>query len=332
LGIVGICALPADLTLGVACLQPANRWRFPVDPHAIASLLVGMRHTLILAASLVLGLMAAPCRAQSLPAEVTDHFFLSTDGVRLHYLEAGSPAAHTLVFVPGWTMPAWIWMPQIRAFSRRYHVVAFDPRGQGDSAAPATGYEPTRRGRDVAELIGRLGGRPVVVIAWSLGVLDTLASIHVAGDGRLAGLVLVDNSVGEDPPPPYRPAPRRRGLPPSHPESMKAFVRTMFRHPQPPAYLDRLTQETLRTPEAASRLLLAYPVPRSYWREAVYAAKVPLLYVIRPRWVAQGENLMRNRPETEMEVFSDAGHALFVDEPARFNGVTETFLRRHVWP
>jgi non-heme chloroperoxidase len=268
-----------------------------------------------------------------LPPDMTDHFFLSTDGVRLHYLEAGPAAAHTLVFVPGWTMPAWIWMPQLRAFSRRYHVVAFDPRGQGDSAAPASGYEPTRRGRDIAELIGRLGGQPVVVVAWSLGVLDTLASVQVAGDRSLAGLVLVDNSVGEEPaPPPFRPAPRRPGRPLSRPQSMKAFVRAMFHRPQPPAYLDRLTQETLRTPPAASRLLLAYPVPRSYWREAVYAARVPLLYVIRPRWVAQGENLMRNRPDTEMEVFTDAGHALFVDEPARFNSVTEAFLRRHVWP
>jgi non-heme chloroperoxidase len=291
-----------------------------------------MRLTLFLTASLLLSLLAGPASAQSLPVGVTDHFFLSSDGVRLHYLEAGPPGAHTLVFVPGWTMPAWIWMPQILTFSRRYHVVAFDPRGQGDSAAPADGYEPVRRGRDVAELIGRLGGQTVVVIGWSLGVLDTLASIHVAGDRLLAGLVLVDNSVGEEPPPlPYRPGPRRRGPPPDHTESMKAFVRAMFRRPQPPAYLDRLTEATLRTPLAASRLLLAYPVPRSFWREAVYATKVPLLYVIRPRWVAQGENLMRNRPDTEMEVFTDAGHALFIDDAARFNSVTEDFLRRHVW-
>ena len=310
-----------------------------------------MRYKSILVASLALCLMtAAPwgltmatppslhratARAQSaaLPADVTDHFFLSSDGVRLHYLEAGPPAAHTLVFVPGWTMPAWIWMPQIQAFSHRYHVVAFDPRGQGDSAAPAQGYEPVRRGRDVAELITRLGSQSVVMIGWSLGVLDTLASIHVAGDSRLAGLVLVDNSVGEEPAAaPYHPAPRRTGPPPSHSQSMKAFVRAMFHRPQPPLYLERLTEATLRTPLAASRLLLAYPMPRSYWREAVYATKVPLLYVIRPRWVAQGENLVRNRPDTEMEVFTDAGHALFVDEPARFNTVTEIFLRRHVWP
>jgi non-heme chloroperoxidase len=339
----------------------------PCERRTVAGFLAAMAHKLLPASGrsrrwpvicrcwfslLLLGLAASPSWARpsvsalphrsvspfrtqgsALPPEVTDHFFLSTDGVRLHYLEAGPPGAHTLVFVPGWTMPAWIWMPQIMAFSRRYHVVAFDPRGQGDSAVPLRGYEPARRGRDVAELIGHLESPPVVVVGWSLGVLDTLASIHVAGDSQLAGLVLVDNSVGEEPPPPpYRPGPPRRGPPPNHEAAMKLFVQAMFHHPQPAAYLDRLTQAALHTPESASRLLLAYPVPRSYWREAVYATKVPLLYVIRPRWVAQGENLVRHRPATEMDVFDDAGHALFVDEPARFNSVTERFLQRFVWP
>ena len=272
-----------------------------------------MRRTLVLAYGLMFGMLAASPRAHpsALPRNVTDHYFLTTDGVRLHYLEAGPADGRTLVFVPGWTMPAWIWMPQIQAFSR---------------------HEPLRRGRDVAELIARLGGGPVVVVGWSLGVLDTLAAIHVAGDGRLAGLVLVDNSVGEEPPPPYNPVSPRVGPPPSHPAAMKAFVQRMFHRPQPPAFLDRLTQASLHTPEAASRLLLAYPVPRSYWKEAIYSTKVPVLYIIRQRWVAQAENLVRNRPHTEMEVFTDAGHALFVDEPVRFNGVIETFLRRHVWP
>lgn len=305
-----------------------------------------MRHTLFLVTSLLFGLLvtvlpAAPSQARfgapaaqslALPREVTDHFFLSSDGVRLHYLEAGPPAAHTLVFVPGWTMPAWIWMPQIQAFSRQYHVVAFDPRGQGDSAVPENGYVPERRGRDIAELIAHLAAPKVVLIGWSLGVLDVLASIHVAGDSRLCGLILVDNSVGEEPAPQYHPAPPRRGPPPNHEAAISSFVRGMFHRRQPAVYLDRLTQAALHTPEAASRKLLAYPVPRSYWREAVYATKVPLLYVIRPLWVAQGENLMRNRPNTEMDVFSDAGHALFVDDPVRFNSVTERFLQRYVWP
>lgn len=54
---------------------------------------------------------------------------MTSDSVELHYLEAGS--GPTLVFVPGWTMPAWIWKPQLEHFSTDHRVVALDPRGQG---------------------------------------------------------------------------------------------------------------------------------------------------------------------------------------------------------
>jgi len=300
-----------------------------IDRTGVAGVLAPMSRLLLLVPSLLIGLL---CGALVPCARASDRFFQSSDGVRLHFIEAGPPTAHTVVFVPGWTMPAWIWAPQIQAFAKHYHVVAFDPRGQGESAAPTNGYEPVRRGKDLAELIAHLDPGAVVVVAWSLGVLDTLAAIHTQGDRKLAGLVLVDNSVGEEPPPPDQPVPRRLGPPPPHAQAMGEFVRAMFHQAPPAAYLQRLTKACLRTPEAASRSLLAYPVPRSYWREAVYATKVPILYVVRPRWLAQAENLVRNRPGTEMAVFPSAGHALFVDEPVRFNETAESFLRGRVWP
>jgi len=39
--------------------------------------------------------------------EAKSGFFTTSDGVKLHYLEAGQGPA--IVFVPGWTMPGWIW-------------------------------------------------------------------------------------------------------------------------------------------------------------------------------------------------------------------------------
>ncbi len=257
-------------------------------------------------------------------------FFTTSDGVRLHYLEAGPRTTHTIVFVPGWTMPAWIWRPQIVAFSRAYHVIAFDPRGQGDSEVAPDGYDQDRRGRDIDELLAHLGRAPALVVGWSLGVLDTLADVHVAGDARFAGLVLVDNSVGEEPAPTAARPSHARPLP--HAVFMRAFIRSMFRTPQPPAYLDQLAEAALRTPEPAARALLSYPVPRTYWREAVYAARVPVLYVVRPGLAGQAGNLQRNRPDTETAVFSDAGHALFVDDAARFSALMQDFIQRHVWP
>ena len=259
-------------------------------------------------------------------------YFVTSDGVRLHVLTAGPASAQTIVLVPGWTMPAWIFQAQIQEFSRRYRVVALDPRGQGDSEVAATGYDQDRRGEDIADLIARLGPRPVLLAGWSLGVLDSLAYVHQHGDARLAGLVLIDNSVGENPPPlPSRFAPAR-GPRLAREVQMRNFVRGMFRSSPGEDYLERLTETALRTPPGPSAQLLNYPVPRSYWRDAVLSMQKPVLYVVRPRFAAQAGNLEADQPLAETAVFESAGHALFVDEPGRFNALVQDFIRRRVWP
>jgi microsomal epoxide hydrolase len=278
--------------------------------------------------SLAASLAIRTARAAALPQ---DRFFVTSDGVRLHYTESGPPGAHTIVFVPGWTMPAWIWERQIAFFSSAYRVIAFDPRGQGDSAVPAEGYDQTRRGQDIAELLARLGPAPALLVGWSLGVLDSLAYVHTHGDAHIAGLVLVDNSVGENPPPPP-PQPHRLRRPEPYPVRMENFVRSMFRQKQPEAFLQRLTDAALRTPPAVSAQLLAYPVPRSYWREAVYATNKPVLYTVRPGLAGQAANLQANHPAAESVIFADAGHALFIDDANRFNAVMQGFIRNLVWP
>jgi microsomal epoxide hydrolase len=268
-------------------------------------------------------------RAQSLHG-ATDHYFVTSDDVRLHYLEAGPPGAPTIVLVPGWTMPAWIFAPQIRAFSKQYHVIAFDPRGQGASQIATTGYNQDRRGQDIAELLQTLGPRPVVLVGWSLGVMDSLACIHIYGDSHIAGLVLIDNSVGENPPPQPSRQPRHRPM--SHDQYMRAFVISMFHTPQPPAYINQLTAATLRLPEYDARQLLEYPVPRSYWRQAIMSTQKPVLYVVRPHLTGQAQNLLVDRPNTQIAIFPVAGHALFVDAAPRFDALMAHFLTTQVWP
>jgi microsomal epoxide hydrolase len=278
--------------------------------------------------------VAAVCLllATSCAALAQSRFFTTSDGVRLHYLEAGR--GRTIVFIPGWDMPGWIFQRQLDYFSRAYHVVAFDPRSQGDSDIAPSGHEPWRRGEDIAELIGQFVGPPPVLVGWSLGVLDVLAYVHEHGDARLAALVLVDNSVGEDPPPrPTRSetSPRTR-RPTSREEYMASFVRSMFLRPMPEDYLERLTETALRTPPDISAALLRYPVPRTFWREAIYSTEKPVLYAVRPRLAGQADNLLARRPNTEIEIFADAGHALFVDDAARFNTLVYGFIKQHVWP
>ena len=251
------------------------------------------------------------------------HDFRSSDGVRLHYTSNGQ--GEVILLVPGWTMPASIWAPQIEHLSQRYRVIAFDPRSQGDSAIARSGHNMARRSQDIAELLAHLKVKRVVLVGWSLAVLEALNYVHVHGDAKIAGLVLVDNSVGEDP------APQRGGnfmarLQADREKAMTEFVREMFRSPQTSEYLEALTAQSLRTPYKASVQLLTIKQSREFWRSAVYATAKPVLYVVTPRLKGQAENLQLKRPLTRTAVFGDSGHALFVDDPARFNSLMDEFL------
>ena len=94
----------------------------------------------------------------------------------------------------------------------------------------------------------------------------------------------------------------------------------------------QLTAAALRTPPDASAQLLNYGVPRSYWRDTVLSVQKPVLYVVRPRFAGQAANLELHQPLAETALFTSAGHALFVDEPVRFNLLVQDFIRRRVWP
>ena len=230
-------------------------------------------------------------------------------------------------------MPAFIWEPQLAGLSPRWRTVALDPRSQGRSQVARNGHEPSRRGRDIAEAIERLGADRVVLVGWSLGVLDGLAFVQEHGDARLAGLVLVDNSVGEGKPPaPSRPSTFLPSLRADREKTMRGFVKGMYATPQDPAYLEAVTRAALVTPYDAQAKLLSYPRPREYWRDALYATRRPVLYAIRPRFAAQGEAVRARHADASVEVFEDAGHALFVDRAERFNALLESFCaRRALW-
>jgi non-heme chloroperoxidase len=272
--------------------------------------------------ALYLGIHPMPAKA-----EIEHRFFRTSDNVQLHYLEAGN--GQTLVFVPGWLMPAEIWEPQIRYFSQRFHVIALDPRSQGKSETAKTGHEPDTRARDIKELIDNLKVDSVVLVGWSLGVLESLAYIKSFGTRRLDALVLVDNSIGEEPPPVSDPTFLSR-LKNDRVTTITRFVRGMYKTAQSEDYYQKIISQSLKTPLAASVSLLNNNYPREVWKRIVYQTEKPILYIVTPRFREQAENLKAHKPEVWIEVFEHAGHALFVDEKQRFNKLMEDFIQKKV--
>ncbi|MBI4082471.1 MAG: alpha/beta fold hydrolase [Candidatus Lambdaproteobacteria bacterium] len=268
--------------------------------------------------------------AHSAPAALHSRSFTTSDGVRLRYLEGGVEGGRgpLLLFATGWLLPAEIWRPQLDHFARTHRVVALDPRSQGGSEVSLSANDTATRARDLHELLGALGAEHVVAVGWSLGVLELLTVAQVYGEGRLAALVLVDNSVGEQPPPEptgflgrYQ-ADRRAGI--------EEMVRECFRLRSDPALERELVEQALRTPMAVSLDMLRRFPPRDYWRDALYGFRKPVLYAVTPLFRGQAEAVKARRPEAWIEVFEHAGHALFADEPERFNALLERFIRTAV--
>jgi non-heme chloroperoxidase len=271
---------------------------------------------------LLLLMMATPSAAQPIRRS-----FQTTDGVTLSFLEAGSEHGNgiNIVLVPGWLMPGRIWQNQINDFSRTYHTLAFDPRGQGESQVASSGYTAERRATDLNELL--LKRSNVLLIGWSLGGIEALQYVHMFGADHLAGLVLVDSSVGEEP------APGSSGgfkdnLRRDRDKTLREFMHAIFAKPRPEQELAELVSGAKRMPVEDSLALLDYPFERAHWRNIVRRFQKPLLYVVTPQYEQQAANLKKNRPGTQVELFKKAGHALFVDEPQRFNAVIRKFAVR----
>lgn len=250
----------------------------------------------------------------------------SRDGVRLSLLESTAAPTHraTLVFVPGWGMPASIWSDTLAHFAPRHRCVALDPRGQGESEVPAEGYTVQRRAADIAELLAQF--ERVVLIGWSLGVLESLHCVHQNAPRNLTAMVLVDNSVGEPPAP--KPGDFLKRLRADRTGTLDRFVRGMFATPQPESRIEDIKRSALKTSLEQSIALLSYPLPREHWRGIARGLAQPLAYFVTPRFAEQAQNLKTARPATVVEVFDGAGHALFVDQATRFDASLDTFLSK----
>lgn len=262
----------------------------------------------------------------SAPDNLARRTFQTSDGVLLSFLETGrahsAPGRPAIALIPGWCMPASLWRRQLEAFGSRHHALAFDPRGQGHSQIPRSGYTAERRARDIHEFLQLLD--KVLLVGWSLGAIESLQYVHIHGAERLAGMVLVDSSVGEDPAPPPSGSFTRR-LRGERDKMLREFARAIFAKPRPAGEIDELVRGAKRMTLNDSLALLSYPYERAHWKRIVRGFDKPLLYAVTPQFQAQAQNLKKKRPETRIEIFPEAGHALFADEPERFNALIEEF-------
>lgn len=257
-----------------------------------------------------------------------DGAFIASDGLKLHYLEAGSGRA--VVFMPGWMLPASIWSRQLTRFSADHRVIALDPRFQGDSQE-APNEQPhengeTRRARDIGELIDRLGLDHPIVVAWSNAVGELLTLIDREGSSRLGGIVLVDGAVKLPANFLEQVAPELDAFRANRLDKTETFVRSLFVKPLGADELKMLLSNALKMPTDRAIEAVKDQAETLDFTPMLGKITVPVMVVFNKGFDGHAAIIKQNIPSARLERFEGTGHALFVDDPVRFDRLLAEFL------
>jgi pimeloyl-ACP methyl ester carboxylesterase len=136
-------------------------------------------------------LLAASVISLSAQATYQDRF-ITVNGLRLHYLDWGSPDKQPFIMLHGIGRTAHSFDHIAPRFKQDYHVIAIDMRGHGDSAwSPEAAYLVEDYAADLAAFIEQLNLRDVILLGNSTGgrVVQVYAGTHPE---RMAKLVVED--------------------------------------------------------------------------------------------------------------------------------------------
>jgi pimeloyl-ACP methyl ester carboxylesterase len=260
--------------------------------------------------------------------------FLSVNGLRLHILEWGRGDAPPLVCVHGYTSSAEAFNAPARHWQDRFHVLAPDVRGHGESAgSPEGAYRYVDQAGDLAALVDQLELPPFVLVGTSMGGIIAMAHAAEHAD-RLRGLVI--NDIRPDPEPGSQ---RITGLVGSRPEEFAGLEEAMaYRRQVSPIVAGRSLEDQR---ELALGVLRQRPDGRWGWKmdpayieqrvargapqrpplwPALAALPVPTLVV----WgtdsdvlsEAQARRMVETLPRGELIAVPGVGHAPTLVEPA----------------
>ena len=255
-------------------------------------------------------------------------FFKTSDGVRIHYLEAGS--GRPVVLIPGWTMPAWIWQRQIDELSKKYHVIAVDPRSQGESDKPPSGHLPETRSRDYKELVDHLGLKQPVLVGWSMACGELVKYAEQFGTDNVGGLVLVDGFLSEKQNAEMFAALSgwMNQLQQDRQKQAEGFVRSMYKKPQTDEYLQSVVNASIQVPADTAVVLIYNMIAVKDFSAGLAKMNRPVLFAYQPESQATADFLKSKLGDRlRLERFEGDGHALFVDDPEKFNSVLEEFIK-----
>ena len=281
----------------------------------------------------------------ALAADAKEGFYTTNDGYRLHYIEAGSGAP--LVMVPGWSQTAAQFKHQIEGLSDKYHVIAIDMRGHGESDKPDHGYRIHRLSKDVHDFLAARGLKNVTLAGHSMGCSVIWGYWELFGRERLSKLILIDQMPMITANPIWSPQEKEDAgaildqeslysvtnalAGPDGIKTTEGFITGMFTKSYSRDGVAWVIEQNLKLPRSyAARLL--YDHATNDWRDVIPHIDIPTLVVGGKAslvgWKSQvwvGSQI----PGARTEIFEEdegGNHFMFMENPEKFNRIVKEFM------
>ena len=244
------------------------------------------------------------------------NYFTTSDGVKLRYLSSGE--GPTIIFQPGFMMPAEVFTPQLNLLSKSFRIIVLDPRGQGLSEDSPNDNYVARRARDIYELIEFENIDQCILGGWSLGVADVLSYLENFGASNLSGVILIDGPIsteGEFIDQSWKNL--LHNLQVNRKQMEENFFHSLFNNVHDTILLNTIRERLRNTPTNSSFVALGSHIMKpNDWSGVLESMNIPVLATIAA-WTFQLDKYNELDCDIVIEKFND--HTLFLVEAERFN-------------
>lgn len=124
--------------------------------------------------------------------EKVDDFFVTSDGVRLHYRVAGE--GFPLIFLSGLSGYEELYENNFPVMEEKYRVYYFEYRAHGKSEIPEHGYHIERFAKDLEEFIAFMGLEEFYLISHSMGNAVTWCYMSLFGQEKIKKYILFEEA------------------------------------------------------------------------------------------------------------------------------------------
>ena len=260
-------------------------------------------------------------------------------GLTFHYTEWGEPDAPNVLLLHGISNTCRLWDPVAQALQARYHVIALDQRGHGDTSWPEDGAYAA------ADFVGDV---EALVDLWSLDTLDIIG-LSMGGMYSIAYAARHPEKINHVVTIDIRPAIHRE----KHPGRELDKHISEHGHPELPDHgvafkLARLTNQT--TPDGPMKHRLQHllkQLPNGKWQnkhdarvsyywepenlwDALPKVTAPVLIVRGGKSQVLQDNVVDDMlaafPNAQAVTIDEAGHDVPEDRPEEFIAAIEPFM------